>query len=67
MDDRRVTQFVPRGAPARRDDRVGDHEQLQREVLDEIRSLRRLFDEFAGSYLNARFPYGKGNDRWSRK
>ena len=26
--------------------------------------FRRLFDEFAGAFLNARFPFGKPVDRW---
>lgn len=45
-----------------------------RDVLDELRAtrrelaaLRRLFDEFAGVYINARFPYGKPTDRWARR
>ncbi len=44
------------------------------EALEELRALRRelqalrqLFDSFAGSYLNARFPYGKSTDRWGRR
>lgn len=44
-----------------------EDEDLQREMLREIRALRRLFDEFAGVLLNARFPYGKPSDRWSRR
>ena len=32
----------------------------------ELTQLRRLFDHFAGTYLNARFPYGKATDRWTR-
>jgi hypothetical protein len=29
--------------------------------------MRRLFDEFAGAYLNARFPFGKPTDKWARR
>jgi hypothetical protein len=31
--------------------------------------LERMFDEFAGAYLDAKFPYGdgKGPDRWRRR
>lgn len=43
-------------------------------LLDELRalraeicSLRRVFDDFARVYLNARFPYGKPTDRWGRR
>lgn len=36
------------------------------DVLAEIKALRRDFNEFARAYLNARFPYGKPTDRWSR-
>lgn len=38
-----------------------------RAILAELRALRRMFDEFAGTFLNARFPYGKGIDRWARR
>jgi hypothetical protein len=30
--------------------------------LDQI---ERHVDEFAGAYLNAKFPYGRGTDRWA--
>ena len=29
--------------------------------------LERLLDEGIGAYLNAKFPYGKPVDRWSRR
>ncbi len=32
-----------------------------------IEQLGRRFDEFAGAYLNARFPYGRPTDRWARR
>jgi hypothetical protein len=44
------------------------------ELADELRRIRlaieRLdqhFDEFAGVFLNAKFPYGKPTDRWARR
>ena len=43
------------------------------QVVAELRAIRiqqeelhRLLDEFAGSYLNARFPHGNATDRWRR-
>jgi hypothetical protein len=34
----------------------------------EVRALRRLFDEFASVFLNAKFPHGDGRgDRWPRR
>jgi hypothetical protein len=44
-----------------------DHDVLLGEIRalrQELRATRRLFDEFAKVYLNARFPYGKPTDRW---
>ena len=38
-----------------------------RQIRAELAALRRLFDHFAGIFLNARFPYGKPVDRWSRR
>ena len=35
-----------------------------RALRRELSALRRLFDEFAGSYLNAKFPFGRPHDRW---
>lgn len=33
-----------------------------------VERLERRLDEFAGAYLNARFPYGDGRtDRWGRR
>jgi hypothetical protein len=47
---------------------------FQDELLTEVRAIRsqqekltRLLSEFAGSFLNARFPYGKPADRWPRR
>ena len=28
---------------------------------------RRLFNEFAAAYLNARFPHGRATDRWRQR
>lgn len=43
-------------------------------LLDELRAirreqleLRRLFDSFAGVFLNAKFPHGRATDRWARR
>jgi hypothetical protein len=33
----------------------------------EISALRKLFDHFAGTFLNAKFPFGKPTDRWARR
>jgi hypothetical protein len=40
-----------------------------RALRQEQRQLRRVLDEFCGSFLRARFPYGDGlaGDRWSRR
>lgn len=64
MNEDKVTQFVPRGTTRRAPD---EPDPFQRAVLAELRTISRRLDEFAGAYLNARFPYGKGNDRWSRR
>ena len=55
--------------PSPPDGRSGDREQLEelRAIRRELAALRRLVDEFAASYLNARFPHGKPADRWSRR
>lgn len=43
----------------------------KREAIEELRAirlelnaLRRLFDRFAGVYLNAKFPHGRPTDKW---
>jgi hypothetical protein len=38
-----------------------------RALREELRTMHRLFDDFARAYLNAKFPYGKPTDRWSRR
>ena len=38
-----------------------------RAMRTELTTLRRLFDEFAGVFLNAKFPYGQATDRWARR
>ena len=38
-----------------------------RAIRAELKALRRLLEEFAGTYLNARFPHGKPTDRWWRR
>ena len=49
-------------------------EVTQRAILEELRAHRlllttlcRLCDEFAGAFLNARFPHGRPRDRWGSK
>jgi len=42
---------------------------IRRELVSfraDVESLRQLFDQFAGVFLNAKFPYGKATDRWGR-
>jgi hypothetical protein len=41
-------------------------ERLER-IIRALERLERRFDEFAGTYLNARFPFGKATDRWARR
>ena len=41
-----------------------DERELIFLLLKEIRQLGRRFDEFAGAFLNAKFPHGKATDRW---
>lgn len=43
------------------------------EAIDELRAIRqiltafyKLANEFCGAYLNAKFKYGKSEDRWGR-
>jgi len=38
-----------------------------RAIQQEQSELRRLFSEFAGVYLNSKFPHGRGTDRWARR
>jgi hypothetical protein len=38
-----------------------------RAIRQEQAAFRRLFDEFAGVFLNAKFPYGQPRDRWARR
>ena len=32
-----------------------------------LERLERLIDHGIGAFLNARFPYGRGTDRWARR
>ena len=43
-----------------------DHTALLR-IEASLKRIEKLFDEFAGVLLNARFPYGKPTDRWARR
>jgi hypothetical protein len=42
-----------------------DPEQIER-LIRALEQFSERFDEFAGSFLNARFPFGKPTDRWRR-
>jgi hypothetical protein len=41
-----------------------DPEQIER-LIKAIERFEKRFDEFAGAFLNSRFPYGQGTDRWA--
>jgi len=41
-------------------------EQLLR-IAASLERLERRFDEFAATYLDAKFPYGRPVDRWGRR
>jgi hypothetical protein len=41
--------------------------EVLRAIHRELVALRTRGDEFARSYLNARFPHGKPDDRWPRR
>jgi hypothetical protein len=47
-------------------DRTIDAERLER-VAAAVERLEAAFEEFARTYLNSRFPYGKASDRWARR
>jgi hypothetical protein len=36
-------------------------------ILKRLERIERILDEFAGAYLNAKFPYGRPTDRWGRR
>ena len=38
-----------------------------RAVRLELAALRKLFDTFAGVFLNSKFPFGQPVDRWRRR
>ena len=49
-------------------------DKLRLEILElrrELRELHRLLDDFAGTFLHSKFPYGVGRsgdrDRWPRR
>lgn len=57
----------PAGMRITQTDQCGEksnHDRLER-IEKELRALRRILDEFAGAYLNAKFPFGRPNDRWA--
>ena len=41
--------------------------EVLKEILDRLERLDDRFDEFAGTFLNAKFPHGKATDRWARR
>ena len=43
---------------------TADEAQL---IRIELTQIRKLLDEFCGTFLNAKFPYGKPTDRWARR
>ncbi|HZO57056.1 MAG TPA: hypothetical protein VFB63_30380 [Bryobacteraceae bacterium] len=51
------------------DRQTSDHDDRDRHldrIATSLERLVKLFDEFAGALLNARFT-GKGSDRWARR
>jgi hypothetical protein len=36
------------------------------EILAVLKRLEQRLDDFAQTYLESRFPFGKPNDRWRR-
>jgi hypothetical protein len=64
MDATTVRQSPAHSQQPTRDDLVL---RELRALRQEQAALRRLFDEFAGAFLNARFPYGRPVDRWARR
>lgn len=40
-------------------------EQTASRNVQSLERIERLVNEFADSYLNARFPYGVATDRWA--
>jgi hypothetical protein len=53
-----LTRYEP---PPKREDVL--LEEL-RAVRRELAAQRRLWDEFMGTFLNSKFPYGRPVDRW---
>jgi hypothetical protein len=41
--------------------------ELLTQILERLERLNDRFDDFAGVFLNAKFPYGKATDRWGRR
>ena len=64
MDTTTLRQGPAQGQrPIRNDELLAELRATRRELA----ILRRLFDEFAGAFLNARFPFGKPADRWGQR
>jgi hypothetical protein len=48
----------------------GKDAQLEQQIerlIAAIERFTRLFDQWAGAELNARYPHGKATDRWRRR
>jgi hypothetical protein len=54
----------PPGLP--RQAAASESQQLAR-IEARLASLERMLHEFCGVLLNAKFPYGRGTDRWARR
>ena len=64
MDTTTLRQRPAHGQrPTSNDELLAELRAIRREQT----TLRRLFDEFAGTFLNARFQFGKPTDRWARR
>lgn len=45
---------------------TADHNERLDRIMRALERPERRFDEFAGAYLNAKFPHGRPVDRWRR-
>ena len=64
------TGYTDRPSNQRPDPLLSELRALRAELRasrEEQGALRRMFDEFAEVFLNAKFPYGKPTDRWARR
>lgn len=58
-----MTSIHGTGAPEKDDKTTAELRLIRIELM----ALRKLFDAFAGAFLNTRFPYGQPTDRWGRR